>query len=248
MTTPVTNNTTNTTNTSSSATARTSLATNFQTFLTLLTTQLQNQDPTSPMDSNQFTQQLVMYSQVEQQIDTNSKLDSLIGLSNSQSTNLAMSYLGKNVVLSDGTGQLYNGNAEWTYGLTGPAKSTTLTVTDANGKVVYSKTAAATDNVAGTHTFKWDGTTSSGDTAGDGLYTLTVSALDQEGKTIKTSIASRAGVSGVDLSGSSPQLIIGTGEVPLSSVTLVTLPISASSDNTNNSSSNSSSNNNSTTS
>ena len=104
MTTAVTNSTSTTSTTSSSSTARTSLATNFQTFLTLLTTQLQNQDPTSPMDSNQFTQQLVMYSQVEQQLSTNDKLDSLIALGSSQSTNLAMSYLGKNVVLSDGTG------------------------------------------------------------------------------------------------------------------------------------------------
>jgi flagellar basal-body rod modification protein FlgD len=171
-----------------------------------------------------------MYSQVEQQIDTNSKLDSLISLSNNQTSNLAMSYLGKNVILSDGTGQLYNGNAEWTYGLANGAKVTTLTVKDSSGNVVYSTNAEATGNTAGTHTFKWDGTKSNGEAAADGLYTLTVSATAPDGTAIKTSIASRAGVTGVDLSGSSPQLIIGTGEVPLSSVTLVTLPISTSND------------------
>lgn len=224
MTTAVTNNTTtNTTSTTSTtSTDRTSLASNFQTFLTLLTTQLQNQDPTSPMDSNQFTQQLVMYSQVEQQIDTNSKLDSLIGLSNNQSTNLAMSYLGKNVVLSDGTGQLTSGSASWTYGLSNAANSTTLTVKDANGKVVYSTTADAQGNTAGTHTFKWDGTDASGNTLSDGLYTLVVTPTATDGTTIKTSIASKATVSGVDLSGSTPQLVLGTSEVPLTSATLVT--------------------------
>ena len=54
------------------------LSSNFSTFLTLLTTQLKNQDPTAPMDSNQFTQQLVQFSQVEQQIDTNTNLKTLI--------------------------------------------------------------------------------------------------------------------------------------------------------------------------
>jgi flagellar basal-body rod modification protein FlgD len=216
-------------NASKTATSSKSLASNFQTFLTLLTTQLQNQDPTSPMDSNQFTQQLVMYSQVEQQIDTNSKLDSLISLSGNQTSNLAMSYMGKNVILSDGTGQLYSGSAEWTYGLANGAQATTLTIKDSNGNVVYSKTADTTGNTAGTHDFKWDGTKNNGETAADGLYTLTVSSTAADGTSIKTSIASRVGVTGVDLSGSSPQLIVGTGEVPLSSVSLVTLPVSSSS-------------------
>ncbi len=218
----------NTAGASKSANSSKQLASNFQTFLTLLTTQLQNQDPTSPMDSNQFTQQLVMYSQVEQQIDTNTKLDSLVALSGSQTSNLAMSYMGKNVILSDGTGQLYGGTADWTYGLANGAKSTTLTVKDADGNVVYSKTAATADNAAGTHDFKWDGTKNNGETASNGLYTLTVSATAADGTSIKTSIASKVGVTGVDMSGSSPQLIVGTGEVPLSSVSLVTMPVASS--------------------
>lgn len=222
-------NAANSAGTSKTANASKSLASNFQTFLTLLTTQLQNQDPTSPMDSNQFTQQLVMYSQVEQQIDTNSKLDSLVALSGNQTNNLAMSYMGKNVILSDGTGQLYNSSASWTYGLANGAKATTLTVKDANGNIVYSKNADTKGNAAGTHDFNWDGTTNSGEKAADGLYTLTVSSTATDGTSIKTTVASRAGVSGVDLSGSTPQLIIGTGEVPLSSVSLVTLPVSSSS-------------------
>jgi flagellar basal-body rod modification protein FlgD len=223
MTTAVTNNTTNTTSTTSTtSTDRTSLATNFQTFLTLLTTQLQNQDPTSPMDSNQFTQQLVMYSQVEQQIDTNSKLDSLIGLSNNQTTSLAMSYLGKNVILSDGSGQLSGGTASWTYGLSNAANATTLTVKDSNGNVVYSKSADAEGNTAGNHTFTWDGTTTNGTQASDGLYTLVVTPTATDGTSITASIASKASVSGVDLSGSTPQLVIGSSEVPLTSASLVT--------------------------
>jgi flagellar basal-body rod modification protein FlgD len=236
-------NSTNTTATSSTSTTSSSkeLASNFQTFLTLLTTQLQNQDPTSPMDSNEFTQQLVMYSQVEQQIDTNSKLDSLISLSGSQTSNLAMSYMGKNVVLSDGTGQLYSGSAEWSYGLANGATAATLTVKDSDGNVVYSKNADSDGKTAGVHTFDWDGTTNSGDTAADGLYTLTISATAADGTSIKTTIASKVGVTGVDLSGSTPQLIVGTGEVPLSSVSLVTMPVSSSDSSSSDSSSSDSS-------
>ena len=225
MTTAVTNSTSTTSTTSttsSSSTARTTLASNYQTFLTLLTTELQNQDPTSPMDTNQFTQQLVEYSQVEQQIDTNDKLDSLISLSSNQSTSLAVSYLGKKVTLSDGSGQLASGKADWTYGLANAATTTTLTVKDSNGNVVYSKTADASGNTAGTHDFAWDGTKSNGETASDGLYTLTVSSTASDGTAITTSVASQATVSGVDLSGSSPQLVIGSSEVALSSVTMVT--------------------------
>jgi flagellar basal-body rod modification protein FlgD len=221
-TTPNVTNTNTTAPTSTTSTARTSLASNFQTFLTLLTTQLQNQDPTSPMDSNQFTQQLVMYSQVEQQLSTNDKLDSLISLSNSQSTNLAMSYLGRNVVLSDGSGQLANSSANWTYGLANDAAATTLTIKDSKGNVVYSKSADTAGNTAGTHSFAWDGKNTNGDVQNDGLYTLVVTSTATNGTAIKSSIASKAAVSGVDLSGSSPQLVIGSSEVPLSSVTLVT--------------------------
>lgn len=222
MTTAVTNTTTTTSTSSTSSTARTSLATNFQTFLTLLTTQLQNQDPTSPMDTNQFTQQLVEYSQVEQQIDTNDKLDSLISLSGSQSTSLAMSYLGKKVTMSDGSGQLTSGKADWTYDLANAASATTLTVKDSSGNVVYSKTADASGDTSGTHDFSWDGTKTNGETASDGLYTLTVSATASDGTAITTTVASSATVSGVDLSGSSAKLVIGSSEVAVSSVTMVT--------------------------
>ena len=66
------------TTSSSTATASARLSNNFDTFLQLLTTQLRNQDPTQPMDANQFTQQLVQYSQVEQQLKTNDYLSALV--------------------------------------------------------------------------------------------------------------------------------------------------------------------------
>ncbi|HEY0282651.1 MAG TPA: flagellar hook capping FlgD N-terminal domain-containing protein [Rhizomicrobium sp.] len=219
MTTPVNATNSGAANSSSPPTSQQQLAGNFQTFLTLLTTQLKNQDPTAPMDSTQFTQQLVMYSQVEQQIGTNTKLDSLISLGQSQFNNFSVSYLGKNVVVTDGTASLREGAAEWTYALDGTAAATKLTVSDASGKTVFTKSG---ETAAGTHGFTWDGKDLNGNQLNDGTYKLTVTSTAEDGSKIATSVASKDIVIGIDLSGSSPQLIIGTREVPLSSVTLIT--------------------------
>src|SRR5437868_2531411 len=126
------------------------LAGNFDTFLTLLTTQLQNQDPLNPMDSNQFTQQLVEFSQVEQQINTNDNLKTLISLGQSRSAADAVGYLGKAVTVSNGAAALANGTARWNYQLGAEAANATLTVSDASGRVVY---AGAADKTAGIHSF-----------------------------------------------------------------------------------------------
>jgi len=209
---------TQTTATTASTTATQQLASNFDTFLQLLTTQLKNQDPTAPMDSTQFTQQLVMFSQVEQQINTNTNLQNLISAVQAQSNNQAMNYLGRNVVMSDGTGVLTNSSATWTYGLDNNAAATTLTVADANGKTVYSTTG---ETAAGTHSFAWNGQDATGNQLPDGIYRLTVTSTATDGTAVSSSVASKGTVSAVDLSGSSPQLVIGTAEVPLSSATLV---------------------------
>jgi len=207
------------TTSTATTTAQQDLSTNFDTFLTLLTTQLKNQDPTAPMDSTQFTQQLVMFSQVEQQIDTNDNLQKLVALGQGQSNNLAMSYLGHNVVLTDGSGALTSGAADWTYGLDNNASTTTLTVTDSSGKAVYSTTGST---AAGTHDFAWDGKDINGNQLPDGIYTLKVTSTASDGTAVAASLASKGTVSGIDMSGSSPQLVIGTFEVPLSSATFVT--------------------------
>src|SRR5215475_2122963 len=101
----------------SSNDAMAQLSGNFDTFLQLLTAQLKNQDPTSPMDSNQFTQQLVEYSQVEQQINTNTNLQTLISQGTSQAGTFASTYLGKNVSITNGNASLTNGTASWGYTL-----------------------------------------------------------------------------------------------------------------------------------
>ena len=76
------------------------LADNFNSFLTLLTTQLQNQDPLDPLDTNQFTQQLVEFTSVQQQVDMNTNLQTLISLQQTNEATQAMQFLGTNVTVA----------------------------------------------------------------------------------------------------------------------------------------------------
>ena len=204
--------------TSQAASAQKSLTSNFDTFLTLLTTQLQNQDPLSPMDSNQFTQQLVQFSQVEQQINSNKNLESLIALTKTQSSANAVSYLGKTLTITDGTAALQNGTATWAYSLPNDAASAKLLVTDSKGRAVFTGPAETT---AGLHAFSWNGKTSAGDDAPPGTYRLTVSAQGSDGSAIASAVASQGIVSEVDLTGTEPQLMIGPMAVALSKATLI---------------------------
>src|SRR6185437_4592382 len=99
---------------------------NFNTFLTLLTTQLQNQDPLSPMDTNTFTQQLVSFSEVEQQIDTNNNLQSLIQLQTTNESIAALPLVGQQIQYSGATAPLEDGQAQFTYSLPSAAAQTAL--------------------------------------------------------------------------------------------------------------------------
>ena len=187
-------------------------------FMQLLITQLQNQDPLSPMDSNQFTQQLVEFSQVEQQINTNSNLQTLISLQQGGSASGAVSYLGKTVTISNGNASLMGGTATWNYGLAASSAATTLTVTDSNGNTVYTGPGA---NTPGTSQFVWNGQDNNGNQLPDGVYTLNVAAQGSDGSAITTAVTSQGTVSEIDTSGSSPQLVVGLMEIPLASVAAV---------------------------
>jgi flagellar basal-body rod modification protein FlgD len=195
--------------------AMSQLSGNFSTFLTLLTTQLKNQDPTSPMDSSTFTQQLVEYSQVEQQIDSNTNLKTLITQGQSQSGAYATSYLGKTVTVTNGQSALVNGAADWSYTLGANAASTTLSVTDANGKTVYNGAGAVT---AGANDFAWNGKDNNGNQHADGTYTLNATSLATDGSTVTTSVSSTGKVGEVDMTSGTPQLGIGSMRIGLSSI------------------------------
>jgi flagellar basal-body rod modification protein FlgD len=186
-TTPATTPATTTPAASTSSTANNtlqglgSLADNFNTFLTLLTTQLQNQDPTAPLDSNQFTQQLVQMTGVEQQLNTNSLLQQLVS-NTSGGVSSAVSMIGTNVKATSNTANLTNGQAQWTYNLPTAASDLKVEVLDASGNVLSVQ--SPTDMSAGDHNFTWNGKNLAGtQLPNGGTYTLQVSALDSTAPT-----------------------------------------------------------------
>jgi flagellar basal-body rod modification protein FlgD len=200
---------------STQSAAQTQLAGNFDTFLKLLTSQLQNQDPLNPMDSNQFTQQLVEFSQVEQQINTNDNLKSLITQGASQTGAYAVSYLGKSVTITNGNAPLTNSAATWSYNLGTQSAQTALTVTDANGNVVF---AGPGETAPGSHDFAWNGMSTNGTQLPDGVYTLHVTAKASDGTTVTSAVSSKGVVSEVDMTSGTPKLLIGPMSVSLSDV------------------------------
>lgn len=194
------------------------LSGNFSTFLTLLTSQLKNQDPMSPMDSNQFTQQLVMYSQVEQQIQGNAHLKTLISQGQSSAAAMATDYLGKRVSITNGQGSLSDGAANWTYNLSGDAQSANLTVTNSSGKVVFTGPA---EKKAGNHAFAWDGKDNNGNELADGAYKLTVTASDAAGAAVPAVAATAGTVSQIDMTSSPPKLIVGNMQIGLGDIAAI---------------------------
>src|SRR3954453_18791008 len=123
ITAAVVNNPTTSTNSTSDSTGinKNTLAGNFQTFLTLLTTQLKNQNPLDPLDTNQFTQQLVQFAQVEQQLKQNEQLTTLISIEKSAQQTTALAYVGSTVAVDGQTAKLANNQATWSFQAPKPA-------------------------------------------------------------------------------------------------------------------------------
>jgi flagellar basal-body rod modification protein FlgD len=206
---------TDTTGSAAVQTARTDLADTFNTFLTLLTAQLQNQDPLSPIDSEQFTQQLVQFSQVEQQIRTNQNLESIITQNQAAAAALPLAFLGHSALIASASASLTDSGARWIYDFTDAPAAVTLTIKDSAGRIVRTLDGVA---AAGAHNFVWDGMTDDGGRAPSGVYTLSVSARDASGGAISSSIHAIETVAGVDMSSAAPRILTASGVYDLSAV------------------------------
>src|SRR5256885_14570283 len=117
---------TNTSNTAANSTTgvdKTTIAGNFQTFLTLLTTQLKNQNPLDPLDTNQFTQQLVQFAQVEQQLKQNDQLATLVSIEKSAQSTTALAFVGSTVAVDGQIAAMTNGKATWTFTVPKPVSA-----------------------------------------------------------------------------------------------------------------------------
>jgi flagellar basal-body rod modification protein FlgD len=211
-----TGSSTSTTNTakSTAATDSKSIANNFDQFLLLLTTQLKNQNPLDPMDTNQFTSQLVQFASVEQLIKSNSTLGDLLTATKASNASAAANFVGMTVT-ADGASSPFDGTSA-TWNLNAPRAATgQVTVKNSAGEIVWSENRSLT---AGDQTFTWDGRTIAGTKAPSGTYTIGVTAADVSGKGVTVSTMISGVVDAVDITDSGTVLKIGDISVPMDKV------------------------------
>jgi flagellar basal-body rod modification protein FlgD len=214
-TTPASSSSSGSGSSSLSSTAGSTLAGNFQTFLTLLTTQLQNQNPLDPLDTNQFTQQLVQFAGVEQQLKTNDQLTTLVSLQQTAQSTQALGFVGKTAVVDGSTAALTNSAATWSLGV--PTNSNvSISITNSTGQTVYSNSYAV--QAGQNQTFNWDGKGNDGTQWPDGQYKMTATAADTAGNTVAVTTQVQGVVNSVDLTQSPPLLSINGQNYTVSQV------------------------------
>lgn len=205
--------------------ANTQLAEDFSQFLTLLTVQLQNQDPLSPMDTTEFTNQLVAFTGVEQQINTNQKLDSLVALQLGSSTGQALGYVGKNISYVSSEFNFDGENTQsFKYALNDSASTTTIRVVDESGATVYEEVGSTS---VGQKEFSWDGSLKSGGRADAGTYSIVIDALDADGEAIDSTVVVEGRVTGIESQNGQIYAIVGERAVSLGNILNVTDPNSS---------------------
>ncbi len=172
------------------------LAADFDSFLLLLTTQLKNQDPTDPLDTNEFTQQLVSFAGVEQQIDANTNLEKLVAASVNAGVQQGLGYIGKTIEAVGDKGVLEGGKAYFSYDLPSEVLETKVSILDSAGKVVFSGTGST---AAGKSVAFWDGKNSfDGSQMKDGTYQIVVAAKGFQNEKVEAKTFTTGRVSGVE--------------------------------------------------
>lgn len=195
-----------------------SLFSNYDQFVKLLSVQLQNQDPTKPLETDQITSQIAQLSQVEQQVNSNKNLETLIGLYNQSQFSAVVGYIGKLVEAAGNYIDLSSGKAVMVYNLAEGATSAKITISDTNGNVIREMDGTM---LAGRNQVIWDGKNNAGETVEDGTYTIAVKATDAAGDTVKSATASAGRVSSVETINGVASIAIGDILVPLNEVVSV---------------------------
>lgn len=204
--------------TGTAASDRNQLVGSFDTFLQLLTTQLKNQTPTDPLDVNEFTQQLVQYSTVEQQIQSNDHLEGILASMSAANVASLVGYLGNEVAASGDVTQLQNGEATWAYDAPTAASEAVVRIADSNGNVVFTE---LTSFPSGKGTFTWDGRNDVGQLMAPGFYSISINAQNSGNPVVVSTNSVEGKVTAVDTSGSQPALTVDGVTVPLSAVSSV---------------------------
>ena len=205
---------------SQSKLATAGLAENFDTFLVLLTEQLKNQDPLDPLESEQFVQQLVQFSSVEQQIASNESLEALLALQQSDAQLKALDFIGKEATVNTRYNLLQDGEATWEYGLSQEADSVEILIFDEKGTQVRRLDGETGEGV---HAVTWDGKDQAGNTLPEGVYEIEIIAKDADKNAIDYATRVSHRVTGVEMSGGQAQVSFANGELvlPASLVTSV---------------------------
>ncbi|MBL7236461.1 MAG: flagellar biosynthesis protein FlgD [Komagataeibacter hansenii] len=202
---------------SSSASALSSLADNYTTFLTLLTTQLKNQDPSSPMSTDTFTSELAQFAGVEQQVETNKNLTTLISLNEDGQLTSDSSLVGQTATADSTTLPLQSSSASLSFSGTS-GETVAIAVANSSGTIVKDAVVSATN---GTNTWTWDGTDNSGNQLSDGSYSVAVETIDSSGDTSAVPFTVNGTITGVTKGSSDMEVEMGSAEIPMSDVTNV---------------------------
>lgn len=198
------------------------LADDFAEFLQLLTTQLQNQDPLSPMDSNEFTNQLVQFSQVEQQINSNQKLDDLVALQLNNAITTSLGYVGLDVSYISAE-IAYDGEtpSPIRYSLSAPATTSKINIFDEENNLIYSGDA---QNSAGVHEFEWDGKDLLGQDVEAGTYIVSIDSLDAEDNVVQTTTVVTGRVKGIEQQNGVVYALVGDRAVATTAILNAVVP------------------------
>jgi flagellar basal-body rod modification protein FlgD len=209
--------TASTTTTASSATALTSLSSNYSDFLKMLMTQLQNQDPTNPMDTSQFTSQLVQFASVEQQINTNNNLSQLIQATQGSELIQGSSIVGQSVTATSTSMPLQNGSASLTFTAT-TAEPVAIAVYNSSGSKILDAVVSAS---AGKNSWTWNGKNASGTQMADGAYKVAVEGANSDGTTTALPFTVTGTATGVTADSSGVNVQLGAVSVGFGSISSV---------------------------
>jgi len=166
-----------------------------QTFLKLLVAQLNNQDPTNPMDSSQMTAQLAQIDTVSGISSVNTSVQSLLSEFQQFASMQAAQLDGRSVLVAGNDLTLASGGtATGSVSFAAAADTATVKISDASGNVVRTLNLGAESS--GMQRFTWDGNTDAGSAAPAGSYTFSVSA-SASGSAVSTTSYAPEKVTGV---------------------------------------------------
>lgn len=185
-------------------------------FVKLLMTQMQNQDPTSPQDSEAFVAQLAQFAQVELAQAQSARLEAILVAQAASNQLAAAQLVGKDVTIADDTiAVTSDGPSTSEIVLSGPAANVTVSITDEDGNEVAK--VKMKDQPAGPMAFTWDGMTADGE-APPGEYKVSVVATDVNSDAVQSTILSRRRVEGVTYEDGVPMLVVGDKSIALADV------------------------------